>query len=600
MIQCKSWCQRTRWLAAMGAVFLHWAFAVSASAQDQTPATGGVSAQPVQTLVTNLQGLVIVPRAEDVNQSGLTGVRGVVIKGPRFLQRPDFERFLNHYLGSPLTDASLSQMQVEIRKYCQTHDHLVVDVISREQELLEDTIQIAVIEAKVGKITVVNDGRKWFSDSVILRDLRLKPGDVVLESHLNNDLSWMNRNNYQSLGYDGFNGSFRDVSTSFHQGRLGETDLDLKVEDRLPFRPFVGIEDSGIEEIGRDRLFAGFNWANAFGLDHRLTYEYVTDTDFNKLSEHVGSYVIPLPWRHELTLFGAYADVNPDFSLHNFSNLKSKGTFYQLSGRYSVPLPPLGKLEHELSAGFDFKRTDTPLLFVTGTAFTTNNILKTNNIDVAQFILAYSGRIADSRGMTFFSLQGVYSPGDLTKHNKRADYQDFSPGTKPEYAYARVEFRRETLLPYGFLWHLRAMGQYADAKLGATEVFSLGGYDTVRGYDERIVSGDHGWLVINELRTKRFPLGSLTGKANAIDWIQGLVFCDYGEVINRNLQPLQRYNEVLVSVGAGLRYAVADNFHVRLDYGFQLDREYASGPSFQNLKTAPDNRRAHFGVELSF
>src|SRR5437763_14107254 len=150
MIQCKLWCRRTKWLAAMGAIFLHSAFAIVASAQDQVPAA---AAQPVQTLVTNLQGIVIVPRAEDVNQAGLTGVRGIVIKGPEFLKRKNFEQFLQRYLGSTLTDASLSQMQVEIRKYCQNHDHLVVDVVSREQEILEGTIQIAVIEAKVGKIT---------------------------------------------------------------------------------------------------------------------------------------------------------------------------------------------------------------------------------------------------------------------------------------------------------------------------------------------------------------------------------------------------------------------------------------------------------------
>src|SRR6267378_2860482 len=115
MIQCKFWCQRTKRLAAIGAAFLHWAFAIAVFAQDQAPAAEGASAQPIQTLVTNLEGIVIVPRAQDVNQAGLTGVRGVVIKGPRFLQRPDFNQFLERYLGAPLTDASLSQMQVEIR-----------------------------------------------------------------------------------------------------------------------------------------------------------------------------------------------------------------------------------------------------------------------------------------------------------------------------------------------------------------------------------------------------------------------------------------------------------------------------------------------------
>src|SRR6267142_858329 len=69
-----------------------------------------------------------------------------------------------------------------------------------------------------------------------------------------------------------------------------------------------------------------------------------------------------------------------------------------------------------------------------------------------------------------------------------------------------------TSLPRAFTWYTRAGGKYSDSKLVATEVFSLGGYDTVRGYDERVVSGDHGWLLVNELRTPRLALGNLTGR----------------------------------------------------------------------------------------
>jgi hemolysin activation/secretion protein len=201
--------------------------------------------------------------------------------------------------------------------------------------------------------------------------------------------------------------------------------------------------------------------------------------------------------------------------------------------------------------------------------------------------------------MTAFSLQGVYSPGDLTAHNDQAAFTDFSNGTDPQYLYGRLDFRRETVLPFGFFWHLRASGQISDSKLVATEIFGLGGYDTVRGYDERVVSGDDGWLVINELRTPRIVLGNLTGRVDASDWVQGLVFIDYGDVINRNLQSEQKREDVLLSAGVGFRYAVADNFHVRLDYGFQLDRGFTRGPGRDLLKDLPD-RRAHFGVELSF
>ena len=564
------------------------------------------SVQPLRG-VTNLHGIVVVPRYEDINVDGVTGVRGVVVKGPAFLRSAAFEKLLRPYLGKTMTEASLYEVQIVIRKYCQAHDHLIVDVVTGEQDIPDGTVQIAVVEGKIGKRTV--EGNKWFSDSVLLRNIRLKPGDTVLESRLDGDVNWLNRNTYQSLGY--FTAPFLEMTPEFTRGGLpGETDVAFKAKDRFPLRLFAGIEDSGIEVIGRDRLFAGFNWANAFGLDHRLSYQYITDTDFDKFQEHVASYVIPLPWRHELTVFGAYADINPDFSViqPNFNKLINKGTFYQLSARYAIPLPQFRQLSHEISAGFDFKRTDTPLLFETSIG---SLPLTTNKVDIAQFSLGYSGRFKDKLGVTAFSIQGVYSPGGLTDFNTDPAFVDFSQRTnaQAQYFYGRAEIRRETFLPLGFTWYTRAGGQYSDSKLVATEVFSLGGYDTVRGYDERVVSGDHGWLLVNELRTPRLALGNLTGrpavlsnptgKAAENDGIRALVFCDYGGVINRSTAQGDRFGEVLLSVGAGFRYELADNLRVRFDYGFQLDREYLTAPSAANLGKPPD-RRAHFGLEISF
>jgi len=578
-------------------------------------ATKGAAEEPT-VIVTNLQGVVIYGKLEDVKGGGIeNGVKGVDIhSAPPWLQQKSFAELLGREIGRSMTASSLSALQTAIVNYCRAHDHMIIDVITPEQDVKGDTIQIAVIEAKVGKVTVENHGRAWFSRSTVLRETRLKAGDTVRESRLNDDLNLMNRNNYASLGYDAFSGSFHDVRANFHQGGLGETDVKLEVEDRFPLRPFVGFEDSGIESIGRYRLVAGFNWANVFSLEHRLNYEYLTDSDFNKFREHVVSYIIPLPWRHELTLFGAYADVNPDFSTIDptLASLQNKGTFWQTSARYTIPLPSIGKYNQEIIAGFDFKRTDTPLLFeASGIA----SALRTNKVDVGQFILGYGGRHKDTTwGATAFSIQAVYSPGGIGENNNDAAYNEFRSGAKSEYFYGRAELRHETPLPLvalpeslrvpgttgQFSWYTRAAGQLSETRLVATEVFSIGGYDTVRGYDERIVSGDGGWLVNNELRTPPIFLGNLTCKPGSADWIQFLLFTDWGAAVTKHTDTQnERAQEVLLSVGAGLRYALADNVHVRFDYGFALDREYLTAPNASSLGTQAKSR-AHVGLEVSY
>ena len=283
------------------------------------PASGADQSEQIAEV---LRGIVVVPGlgTNYIIDTGVTGVKGVVVKGPEFLRNRGFQKLLARDLGRKLTVASLRQTQTNIINYCRKGGHLLIDVVYPQQEVTDGTIQIAVLEGRIDRVTVANTAfswfgasiitnRAWFKNSIITNQVRLKPGEVVKEQRLNEDLNWVNRNTHQDLGY--FNGSFRTVSASFKQGDVGKTDVDLQAVERFPLRGFVGVDDSGIAVIGNDQVFAGFNWANVFGLDQRLTYQYVSDLDFDKFSEHVGTYVIPLPWRHELTLFGSYAELKP-------------------------------------------------------------------------------------------------------------------------------------------------------------------------------------------------------------------------------------------------------------------------------------------------
>jgi hemolysin activation/secretion protein len=589
----------------------------TASAQDAAkPATATQSTLPIEG-ATNLQGIVVVdsPLPPAVQLAGVTGVRGVEIKGPAFLRQPQFENMLKKHLGAPLTDQSLTKLQSEILDYCRAHNRQVVDVLTPEQDVVDGTVQIAVVVGRVDQITVTNENRKWFSDSLILGKISLKTNDVVLESRLNDNLNWLNANNYQSLEYDPFGGSFRSVAANLARGGepnnpndIGKTDIRFQVQDRFPLRVFAGYQDEGMQVLGEDQLFAGFNYANVFGLDQRLNYEYLTDSDSDKLSEHVASYVIPLPRRQELSIMGAYANVNPELSVISpgLSSLTENGTYYQISGHYSISLPSYKQFDHEIAVGYDFKNTDTPLLF-SGSATT----LQPNQIDIDQFTLSYSGRIRDGWGVSAFSLQGVESPGGLTGYNNDADFNAMRTGTKAEYTYGRAEFRRETYLspaigqtvaPSRFTWDLTASGQLSDARLAPPEEFALGGYDTVRGYNERVVNADGGWLLRNEIRTPELILGNLTGRQNKVDWIQGLIFCDYGRAITKDPNPalLESYEETLLSVGAGLRYQIADNLCFRLDYGYQLERGYATTALNAASLGPQPNSRVHLAVEISY
>ena len=135
--------------------------------------------------------------------------------------------------------------------------------------------------------------------------------------------------------------------------------------------------------------------------------------------------------------------------------------------------------------------------------------------------------------------------------------------------------------------------QEADANLLPSEQLGLGGYDTVRGYDEREVNGDNGFLISTEVATPPVSLLQLFGVTAVKDQLQFLGFVDYGgtglyqNTGGSTLNPSSN----LLGVGPGVRYAITPYLAVRFDYGFQMiNTGYGNG----------EHSRGHVGVVISY
>jgi hemolysin activation/secretion protein len=521
-----------------------------------------------------IQAVIIVKTRAEVQEAGVPSASGLVLRDVPFLDKPDFKQMVKtQYLGQPLTENRIRDLEDAIILYCREHAKPLVDVILPEQNIENGILQLWLLEGKIGKVTVRNDGRKWFRDRFILDQVRLRPGDNLDSTRLNEDLNWLNNN------------PFRQVDATFRPGdKLGLTDVELQVQDRLPFRPYFGYEDSGIQNAGPNRLLTGFNWGNAFFLDHQLNYQYVTDYSLDLLQAHSASYIAPLPWRHILTLYGSYVEDKANFP---DTGTTGQGRSWQTSARYSVPLPSVSGLKgyrHEASVGFDFKRANNNLL-------SGGSTVNESDTDIAQFTFGYSALMPDAFGRTTLGLEGYYSPGDLVGRNSDADFNKLRTGAQANYVYGRLNLERVTRIPYDFAWVLRLWGQLANERLLPSEELALGGYNTIRGYDESVALGDNGWIVNNELRTPPLVLGNLLELPGGQDQLQFLAFCDCGgeRVIDEQPADGANPNKFLCSVGAGLRYSISHNFSLRFDYGFPLTQHSLNEHS----------SRAHVGVLLS-
>ncbi len=530
-------------------------------------ALGSAAAAPpeAEPLVAELKGLVMLSQPSHARPQAEAA--GLVAAEVPLLLDSGFQKIAAAHLGKPVSLDSLNALSREVVGFFRDHDRPVVDVSVPEQDITNGVVQMVVVEGRLGLVRV--EGNRWISAEALQRGWSLAPGSPLRSTRVLRELDWLNEN------------PFRNVEAVYTPGReFGLTDVILKVQDRFPLRAFAGYENSGTELTGEDRLLAGLQWGNAFGLDHQFSYQFMADAQAQHYFSHLASYVAPLPWKHRLRLTGFYATTSANLAAGD-SPLALDGESFLGGMRYEIPLPGTAALKHEASLGFDYKRTTDDLLF--------NRIRAAGaETEVFAFSAGYRATLRDDLGGTSFTTTAVYSPGGWSDDSTDAAYEQVRSGASAEFFHVRTELERLTRLPADFSLLLRASGQLSTENLLPSEQLFLGGWNTVRGYEEFLLLGDDGLLLSAEIRSPSLhPLRFC--KKSSTDSLQLLTFWDYGTARLHDPLPEEPGSASLMSVGAGLRYEIGTNFSVRFDYGWALEREpgQASG-------------RGHLGVVLAF
>ena len=100
---------------------------------------------------------------------------------------------------------------------------------------------------------------------------------------------------------------------------------------------------------------------------------------------------------------------------------------------------------------------------------------------------------------------------------------------------------------------LRASGQYSSNKLVGSQQFGLGGVDSIRGFNDRVIAGDKGVMGSLEIMTPEL-----------CKYTRAYVFTDMG-AISSNSQGVGSRN--LASAGVGLRFSdPVNSWYVDLSY----------------------------------
>ncbi|KKL08801.1 hypothetical protein LCGC14_2572220, partial [marine sediment metagenome] len=214
----------------------------------------------------------------------------------------------------------------------------------------------------------------------------------------------------------------------------------------------------------------------------------------------------------------------------------------------------------EFIFGYDFKHTNNFLTFLKSEVFN-------NFIDISQFVFEFSKNGYDKFGISSCLFSIYASPGGMTKHNHNIDFRQEGYARGATYFYATLHLDRTINIYKDFLYALEFFAQASTNKLLPTEEISIGGFYTVRGYQENAVYGDYGFYARNEFRSPK-----ICYPKNYKHYFQFIAFADVGFVSKVNDNVSDKNTSTLASVGPALRYVAHDSLILKLDYGVQLKK----------------------------
>ncbi len=458
-----------------------------------------------------------------------------------------FRDIVDRYLGGEVTLRRLNQFSRDLILYYRRCGQPVVDVVIPEQRITAGSIQIVVIESRIGRV-VVEDGcyfdacdlAKWVSCT--------RSGDRIRQSSLSNDLFWLNQNSFRRVGVD-----IRPGASE------GTSDVFFDVDDVRPWNAYMGYEDTGVPNLYLERLYAGVIWGNAFGRGGTLSYQYTADRDFHRLHAHAVNYLEPINRDWSFQSYGSWAAVDPIVN----AGVAQDGESWQTGVGLFRHLIKNRNEDLSLSFGFDFKTTNNNLEF--------GGIRVSNSqADLAQLPMGiHRTKRYRCDEYSIFSLDTFVGPGSgFSSNATTTDFNTIRPGTSTDYIYSRLRFERLWSMPYQWQLVGQFRGQLASERLLFSETLGFGGYDSIRGYNQRAFSGDNGWIMNLELGPKPWRT-CCCGRDQTLR-VYGLLDARNAS-IETPRQSFEPADETLYSAGVGLRWNFSDRANLRFDYAYGFE-----------------------------
>ena len=493
------------------------------------------------------------------------------IEGNTLLPQAQVEAAVAPLAGPKRVYGDIQKALEALERAYRAAGYSTVQVYVPEQELTGGVVRLQVTEGVVGKVLI--SGNKYFDEANIRASVpALKEGTAPNLRRLSENIQLANENPAKQL----------EVSLGVSEEE-GKVDAKVAVTEQKPQRFFLSADNTGTAATGHSRVGVAYQNANLFNRDQTLTLAYTGSADAPtgvKVDIFSLGYRVPFySLGDSLDFIYGNSNVNtPSASptLGGMLGIAGKGDVFGL--RWNHNFARRGEYTSKLIYGLDYK-------FINSTCTTagapesidppTPLIASCVPYTTRPVSLTYSGQ-KQSPGQMYdynigiahnFALGSRYTNLDGTTDR----YSYLTPGnrtTRDDFNIVRLGGSYLKAFKTDWQVRLAGTGQYSGDALVAAEQIGLAGSNAVRGFDERALTADSGYVVNAEIYTPELVKqgSSLRGSLRA------LAFYDAGRGYNQNVTgSITPAHVSIASVGAGLRYALGKDFNLRFDLAQVLD-----------------------------
>lgn len=469
-------------------------------------------------------------------------------------------------IGQRLSLAELHAVADELEQAIRREGWSFYRIVLPAQKISVGVVKFDVISYQLDDIRV--EGNTHFDDANVLRavpSLRsgIEPNILIISSEVNR----AGRHPAKKL------------RLTFEEGVPGESvHARLQVRDQKPWVAFGVLQNNGSDETHHMRLTAGAQHSNVFNRDHVFNFSYTTaPAEPDAVQQYGLSYSIPFYGQNlHVSTFYANSDVDSG-TIQNIFDVSGAGEIYGVSVTRYLPRFSLARFDlpgfvptvydHSLQASLEDRHFENDI--------TTLGIPIGTDVRTRPAAIRYQVSHASLKNRFDFGIQWTIS---LSGGDDNSDSEYAANRARATNNWQNLRGNFDWAYTFASEWNatLDLDWQYSEEPLVPAEQFGIGGIRSVRGYEEREVTGDSGFALRFDVMAPPRTMSELLEAAQLVERLDFLErtrlfgFFDTGYRDNDEPPSPGTGHKAISSAGLGLLWR-SDAFSLRLDVATAFD-----------------------------